>query len=303
MDGAGQVFSRRSVRWPWLPPNLASGDSMVVSNVFAEAPGLPLVGTYMDDKYIIITAFYLIALIGCLWWAWRNVGSKKDAWQLILVGPVLPVMFVAAAIWVPFDHFVWGRIQDRIWARRNARAHEKFYADIVSAANTVAEVTDQLRKAEEGATNEVGAGDTESVSLLTAHLVKAYDAEAAAVLAYQEMREKHRHESKGISEGFPDPPLVPQTKAAPVRYLGGTGESIAEAIIISAPSYSAGIRAEYQYIERLCGRRDVDWTRELQILSSEGGRDYDLIVAALTKGGYRRFYFDITSFHSKASER
>jgi len=82
-------------------------------------------------------------------------------------------------------------------------------------------------------------------------------------------------------------------------YSGGTGKSMEDAIKISATSSVSGIQAEYAYVEMQCGRRDFDWTLELQtLLEPEGpdGKHYDLLRVKLKDGTLRDFYFDISSF-------
>lgn len=77
-------------------------------------------------------------------------------------------------------------------------------------------------------------------------------------------------------------------------YSGGEGSSREEAIVISAGNIEDGVRAEYEYIQRMHGPRDRSWKRDMQIKTSAEGRHYDLVSIILRDGTKEKFWFDIT---------
>jgi hypothetical protein len=80
----------------------------------------------------------------------------------------------------------------------------------------------------------------------------------------------------------------------------GSGNSIENAVTISAPSSSIGVLFEYTYIQLKCGEKDVDWRIESQsLLEGADGKPYDLMTVRLKNGTTRQFYFDISSFYDR----
>ena len=82
-------------------------------------------------------------------------------------------------------------------------------------------------------------------------------------------------------------------------YAGGNGESIENAVIINTANSMIGIPAEYKFISRRYGQKDLDWTREFQSVMRSGNRQYDVVVIKLKDGQEKSFYFDITKFYGK----
>ena len=83
----------------------------------------------------------------------------------------------------------------------------------------------------------------------------------------------------------------------PVSFGGGSGETKEEAVVITAPSETLGVRAEYVYVHVQCGR---GWKLMRQsILESPDGKHYDLLTVSLKDATVREFYFDISSFFGK----
>jgi len=82
-------------------------------------------------------------------------------------------------------------------------------------------------------------------------------------------------------------------------YAGGNGESIETAVIINTANPIIGIPAEYKFISRRYGQKDVDWTLEIQTVMRSGNRQYDVVVIKLKDGQEKSFYFDITKFYGK----
>lgn len=64
-------------------------------------------------------------------------------------------------------------------------------------------------------------------------------------------------------------------------------QSLDGAIVVSG-----GVPAEYRYLERLFGRRGVDWALVTQSFIARDGRSYDELLL-WTSGGVRKVVFDI----------
>lgn len=86
-----------------------------------------------------------------------------------------------------------------------------------------------------------------------------------------------------------------------IKFTGGDGSSQENAIRIDgAKSGSEGIPAEYIYISKKHGNRDVDWKLQGQSLLGDKWKSYDLVEIEIQETktiiGY---YFDITDFFGK----
>ena len=78
------------------------------------------------------------------------------------------------------------------------------------------------------------------------------------------------------------------------------GTSIENAIIIENVEHQfQGVDAEYRYLSKMYGDRDVGWILKKQSLIKENGRYYDFIEIKLDIGSEISLYFDITSFFGK----
>jgi hypothetical protein len=83
-------------------------------------------------------------------------------------------------------------------------------------------------------------------------------------------------------------------------YSGGSGSSIEDAVVITSSSSFEGVPAEYAYIETQCGREEIDWTTQSQVLvEGPNGKMYDELTVKLKDESVRKFYFDINSFYGK----
>ena len=80
---------------------------------------------------------------------------------------------------------------------------------------------------------------------------------------------------------------------------GGDGSSAEEAVVINATSSIVGVPEEHDYIGRVCGKKDVDYTLRKQMLMSQNGRSYDVLEIEMKDGSVRSFWFDITSFFGR----
>ena len=84
-----------------------------------------------------------------------------------------------------------------------------------------------------------------------------------------------------------------------MRYFGGNGHSIEEAILINEKSDFEGVAAEYEFLELKHGKRNVDWFLKKQILLEENGKHYDKLIIELQNGQELIYYFDISLFYGK----
>ena len=85
----------------------------------------------------------------------------------------------------------------------------------------------------------------------------------------------------------------------PVRYSGGDGSSIEEAVKIHADSSMIGIGAERAYISKKLGRDHVDWELEIQALIDEEDSYYDSMKVKTKDGEILTYYFDISAFFGR----
>jgi hypothetical protein len=79
---------------------------------------------------------------------------------------------------------------------------------------------------------------------------------------------------------------------------GGNGDSFETAVTVNADNSFVGVEAEYAYIANQCGEPYKDWKLQSQGLREHGGKPYDVLTIALSSGGTRTFYFNITNFTS-----
>lgn len=80
---------------------------------------------------------------------------------------------------------------------------------------------------------------------------------------------------------------------------GGAGHTPNTAVVIHVASTLEGIEAEYDYVEGVCGPKDVDWTLGMQMSISREGKNYDVLKVTLKDGTSRSFWFDISAFFGK----
>lgn len=82
---------------------------------------------------------------------------------------------------------------------------------------------------------------------------------------------------------------------------GGSGTTLEDAEILSAPSTTMGVVAEYAFIQQHCGHRNEDWIMKGQTLLADdsGRKHYDVIAVELKNGTERGYYFDLSSFFGK----
>lgn len=83
-------------------------------------------------------------------------------------------------------------------------------------------------------------------------------------------------------------------------YAGSDGSTTQSAVVINATSSSAGINAEYKWIESRYGTRDKDWTIEMRMHGrSDDGKSYETFRIKLADGTPKAIVFDISSFYGR----
>jgi hypothetical protein len=84
-----------------------------------------------------------------------------------------------------------------------------------------------------------------------------------------------------------------------IRFEGGSGESPEDAIVIkNAENHRAGVNAEYFYLRKRFGKRDVHWRLVVQALL-KGDKPVDRLTIELTDGSIKDIYFDVSEFFGK----
>jgi hypothetical protein len=82
---------------------------------------------------------------------------------------------------------------------------------------------------------------------------------------------------------------------APVRYAGGDGSSLDQAVIILSANILSGPRAEHDYIQQ----RYPGYEFHGQCLKEHDGRKYDVLEFTTVEGERKLMYFDISAHLSK----
>ena len=81
-------------------------------------------------------------------------------------------------------------------------------------------------------------------------------------------------------------------------YSGGDGSSNDCAVIIHAKSTLIGVPAEYAWLEKHFGKRDVDWSIGFRSHGgSDNGKVFETYHINLVNGTTKTVVFDITSFY------
>jgi len=77
------------------------------------------------------------------------------------------------------------------------------------------------------------------------------------------------------------------------------GKSIEDAINVNAEYSEEGIALEYEWIDKVWGIRDIDWTLINQELLHHGGKHFDILYIEFPNKETRVIYFDISKFYGK----
>jgi hypothetical protein len=85
-----------------------------------------------------------------------------------------------------------------------------------------------------------------------------------------------------------------------ITFKGGPGDTPATAVIITgAPNSRVGIDAEYYFLGKKFGQRNVDWKLKRQSVIHEKGKVYDRMDLEMKDGSKKTVFFDITEFFGK----
>jgi hypothetical protein len=84
-----------------------------------------------------------------------------------------------------------------------------------------------------------------------------------------------------------------------IIFAGGSGDSREDAIVIeNAANHRAGVDAEYLYLEKKFGKRNIHWKLVFQALL-KGEKPVDWLTIKLSNGTTKSIYFDVSEFFSK----
>lgn len=86
-----------------------------------------------------------------------------------------------------------------------------------------------------------------------------------------------------------------------ITYKGKDGSSFKKAAVIkNARSLKEGIAAEYAFIEKILGKRGVNWKPLGQYFFGSGSKFYDFIEVNITESNEKKYYlFEISDFFGK----
>lgn len=80
-----------------------------------------------------------------------------------------------------------------------------------------------------------------------------------------------------------------------VTYRGGSGESVADAVLLDGARNSIlAEQAEFSWLSQKLGVPNRHWRIRGHASIDEGGRHYEKTVVALPDGTRKEFYFDVT---------
>jgi hypothetical protein len=108
----------------------------------------------------------------------------------------------------------------------------------------------------------------------------------------------HRRKRMGFFDFFWRKKKSSSSVDTPAGLIDG-GSTETAIVIQGVPSHSAGIRAEYEYLEQKYGIRGVDWKLAHQALLNKDERMYDRICIRLSDGTERIVYFNIDDFFGR----
>jgi hypothetical protein len=94
---------------------------------------------------------------------------------------------------------------------------------------------------------------------------------------------------------------APGPSARPkITFKGGPGDTPETAVVIAGASDSmVGVAAEYSYLEKKFGPRNVDWKLKRQSVWQQKGKVYDRMEMELKDGSKKTVFFDISEFFGK----
>jgi hypothetical protein len=84
-----------------------------------------------------------------------------------------------------------------------------------------------------------------------------------------------------------------------IIFAGGSGDSREDAIVIkNAKNHRACVRAEYLYLQKKFGEKDIHWKLFMQALL-KGEKPVDWLVIRLIDGTTKSIYFDVSESFGK----
>ena len=96
------------------------------------------------------------------------------------------------------------------------------------------------------------------------------------------------------------PPACAQPDKPKISFKGGPGDTPETAVVISgAPNSMVGIEAEYYFLGKQFGRRNVEWKLKRQSVLNIKGKVYDRMEVELKNGSKKTVFFDISEFFGK----
>jgi hypothetical protein len=95
--------------------------------------------------------------------------------------------------------------------------------------------------------------------------------------------------------------VVAATKASPLKFSGGPGNTPADAVIIhNARDYVAIVAGEYQYLRKKFGSEDRNgWRIAEKEVYQQNNKVYDRVYVEFPHGVKRCIFFDITPYFNK----
>ena len=85
-----------------------------------------------------------------------------------------------------------------------------------------------------------------------------------------------------------------------ITFKGGPGDTTATAVVITgAPNTRVGIDAEYYFLQKKFGQRNVDWKLKRQSVLHDQGKVFDRMDLELKDGSKKAVFFDISEFFGK----
>jgi len=86
----------------------------------------------------------------------------------------------------------------------------------------------------------------------------------------------------------------------PATCAGGDGSGASSPVVVTAGNSTAGVEAEYRYLEHRYGARGIAWQPVRQrLIGGVNGVYLDVITIRLQDGSEVTLHFDITSFFGK----
>jgi hypothetical protein len=132
-----------------------------------------------------------------------------------------------------------------------------------------------------------------SAFIITIKLFLLFDKHGLLIKEYRLLSEKNEHLEMVVKEKDDILELVALDNRREL-YEGGGGETIEDAVEVNTYTDRMKVLAEYYYIEKRYGRKNIDWDLKKQdiVYGPDSKTSYDLLTIYLTKDGTSiDFYF------------